>query len=318
MNDFESASIRALAFLRRTLGFQLCMVTRTEGNDWTVLHSDDRGYGVVPGDVFNWDDSFCSEMVKGLGPNIASDSSQVPAYAAAEIGRKIPIGAYIGVPLLLADGRLFGTLCGIDPQSKPDSISEHQELIELVGEMLSTILQMELRVDEEERRAERYQAQALTDALTGVYNRAGWVQLLAKEEARYQRYRQSSVVIVVDLDELKAINDRDGHAAGDVLIKRAAFALQKASRAEDIVARLGGDEFGIIGVNCDWGGGLALCERIKEALEEEGIKASYGLAVTNKTVRISEALTIADRAMYEQKRQRKSADAERLQGMHGV
>ncbi len=308
MNNFESASIRALTFLRQKLGFQLCMVTRAEGNDWTVLHSDDKGYGVVPGDVFNWDDSFCCEMVKGLGPNIAADANQVPAYAAAEIGRKIPIGAYIGVPLRIADGRLFGTLCGIDPSVQPHDISEHQELIEMLGEMLSTILQMELRVDEEERRAERFQAQALTDALTGLYNRGGWEQLLAKEEARYQRYRQSSVVIVVDLDELKTVNDLQGHAAGDSLIKRAASALQAASRAEDVVARLGGDEFGIIGVGCDLAAGQALCSRLEAALDAEGIKASYGLAVTTKTTRIAAALTIADNEMYEQKRQKKAAD----------
>ena len=307
MDGFESASKKALAFLRRKLGFQMCMVTRTEGNDWAVIHRDDQGYGVNPGDVFNWGDSFCSEMVEGNGPNIAPDSSRVPAYAAAEIGRKIPIGAYIGVPLLLSDGRLFGTLCGIDPKPQPDSLADNQDLIELVGSMLSTILQMELKADEEERRAERYQAQAMTDALTGLYNRAGWDQLLVKEEARYQRYRQSSVVIVVDLDGLKDANDRLGHAAGDALIKRAATALLKASRAEDVVARLGGDEFGIIGVNCDLEGGLAQCERMKVALESEGVNASYGLAATNKTIRISQALTIADQAMYQQKRQKKSA-----------
>lgn len=308
MNNFESASTTALTFLRQKLDFQLCMVTRAEGNDWTVLHSDDKGYGVVPGDVFNWDDSFCSEMVKGLGPNIAADANQVPAYAAAEIGRKIPIGAYIGVPLRIADGRLFGTLCGIDPSVQPHYISEHQELIEMLGEMLSTILQMELRVDEEQRRAERFQAQALTDALTGLYNRGGWEQLLSKEEARYQRYRQSSVVIVVDLDELKAVNDLQGHAAGDSLIKRAASALQAASRSEEVVARLGGDEFGIIGVGCDLAAGQALCSRLEAALDAEGIKASYGLAVTTRTTRIAAALTIADNEMYEQKRQKKAAD----------
>ncbi|AHZ77227.1 GAF sensor-containing diguanylate cyclase [Pseudomonas putida] len=247
-------------------------------------------------------------MVKGLGPNIAADANQVPAYAAAEIGRKIPIGAYIGVPLRFADGRLFGTLCGIDPSVQPDDICEHQELIEVLGEMLSTILQMELRVDEEERRAERFQAQALTDALTGLYNRGGWEQLLAKEEARYQRYRQSSVVIVVDLDELKTVNDLQGHAAGDSLIKRAASALQAASRSEDVVARLGGDEFGIIGVGCDLAAGHALCSRLEAALDAEGIKASYGLAVTTRTTRIAAALTIADNEMYEQKRQKKAAD----------
>ncbi|EKT4561862.1 sensor domain-containing diguanylate cyclase [Pseudomonas putida] len=308
MDNFESASIRALSFLRKKLCFQLCMVTRTDGNDWTVLHSDDRGYGVVAGDVFNWDDSFCSEMVKGLGPNIAADASQVPVYASALIGQKIPIGSYIGVPLRASDGSLFGTLCGIDPSAQPDDISEHQDLIELLGEMLSTILHMELRVDEEERRAERFQAQALTDALTGLYNRSGWEQLLAKEEARYQRYRQPSVVIVVDLDELKAVNDLQGHPAGDSLIKRAASALQAASRSEDVVARLGGDEFAIIGVGCDLAAGQALCSRLAAALDAEGIKASYGLAVTTRTTRIAAALTIADNEMYEQKRQKKAAD----------
>lgn len=148
----------------------------------------------------------------------------------------------------------------------------------------------------------------LTDALTGLYNRGGWEQLLAKEEARYQRYRQSSVVIVVDLDELKAVNDLQGHAAGDSLIKRAASALQAASRSEDVVARLGGDEFGIIGVGCDLAAGQALCSRLEAALDAEGIKASYGLAVTTRTTRIAAALSIADNEMYEQKRQKKAAD----------
>ena len=47
MDDFAKASTTALAFLRKKLGFQLCMVTLTEGNDWTVIHSDDTGYGIA-------------------------------------------------------------------------------------------------------------------------------------------------------------------------------------------------------------------------------------------------------------------------------
>jgi len=307
MDDFAKASTTALAFLRKKLGFQLCMVTLTEGNDWTVIHSDDTGYGIAPGDVFQWEDSFCCEMVKGNGPRVAPNSDLVQAYANAKINQNTNIGAYVGVPLLLEDGRLFGTLCGIDPEPHPANLMENQELIELLGNMLSTILQIELRADKEEQRAERYQAQVMMDELTGIYNRAGWNHLVAKEEARYRRYRHSSVVIVVDLDGLKITNDQSGHAAGDKMIKNAASALAKGSRPEDVIARLGGDEFGIIGINCDREAGLVLCERVKAALEQEGIKASLGLAYTSNSVRIADALHIADHAMYQQKRQKASA-----------
>src|SRR3546814_20381808 len=69
---------------------------------------------------------------------------------------------------------------------------------------------------------------------------------------------------------------------------------------------------------CGLEGGLALCERIKLALDSEGVKASYGLAATNKTIRISQALTIADQAMYQQKRQKKSRSDERRVGKECV
>lgn len=86
-HDFESAGKATLAFLRDRLGFGLWMVTRTEGKDWIVLQSEDHGYGVEAGHVFQWADSFCSEMIKGNGPRIAPDSDDVPAYVAAPIGR---------------------------------------------------------------------------------------------------------------------------------------------------------------------------------------------------------------------------------------
>lgn len=59
--NFESASAAVLGFLRQRLGFGLWMVTRTEGDDWIVLQSEDHGYNVKAGKVFKWADSFCSE-----------------------------------------------------------------------------------------------------------------------------------------------------------------------------------------------------------------------------------------------------------------
>jgi diguanylate cyclase len=119
LTDFETAGRSVLAFLHERFGFGLWMVTRTEGEDCIVPQAEDHGCRVTPGTVFRWADSFCSEMVKGHGPRIAPDSDVVPADAAGPIGRQVAIGAYIGVPLLNADGSLFGTLRAIDPARQP-------------------------------------------------------------------------------------------------------------------------------------------------------------------------------------------------------
>lgn len=300
--DFETAARGVLAFLHRKLGFDLWMVTRTEGDDWIVLQSEDHGYGVEPGTVFRWADSFCSRMVKGNGPRIAPRSDLVPAYAAAPIGRQVQIKAYVGLPLVFADGSLFGTLCAIHPTAQPQSILQEQELVELLGALLSTILQIELKSQEEVRRSERLQTEALSDALTGLYNRGGWDRLIGAEENRCRRYGHAAAILVVDLDGLKQVNDTKGHAAGDALILRAGSALREATRSIDIVARLGGDEFGILGVECDRAGGETLLERVRTGLNGAGVRASIGFAMRDPSAGLSEAWKTADQRMYEAKR----------------
>ena len=303
-HDFEAAGRGVLAFLHQRFGFGLWMVTRTEGEDWIVLQSEDHGYGVTPGTVFPWADSFCAEMVKGNGPRIAPDSDLIPAYAAAPIGRQISIKAYIGVPLLDADGELFGTLCAIDPSPQPEAIVKEQGMVELLAALLSTVLQAELKATHETRRSERLELNAETDSLTQLYNRRAWDRLLPMEEERCRRYGHAATVLVIDLDELKRVNDTHGHAAGDALIARAADALRKAAREVDIVARLGGDEFGVIGVECDHAGAEALLGRTRHALADAQVKASVGLATRTPSSGLKGAWEAADRLMYHEKRSR--------------
>ncbi len=304
-SDFEANARSVLAFLRRRLGFDLWMVTRTEGDNWIVLASEGHGYGVKPGGVFRWADSFCSEMVKGNGPRIAPQSELVPAYATAPIGREFKIRAYIGLPLVQSNGELFGTLCAIDPSPKPDSLVEEQELLELLAAMLSAILQSELQSEEQSRLAERLRAESLTDPLTMLYNRRGWVDLLTTEERRCRRFGHSAAVVIADLDGLKLVNDTNGHAAGDALIVRTAEALRQAVRSVDVVSRLGGDEFGILSVHCDCLGAEALSQRVRQALTEAGVAASFGISVRNPSSGLKDAWNEADRRMYEEKRARR-------------
>lgn len=298
IHDFASAGREVLSFLHERLGFGLWMVTRVEGDDWIVLQCEDHGYNVTPGTVFRWADSFCSEMVKGNGPRVAPDSNFVPAYAAAPIGRQVEIKAYVGVPLLQADGSLFGTLCAIDPARQSDAIIGEQGLIELLAALLSSILQSELKASSASRRAEQLEVELQTDPMTHLYNRRAWDQLLAKEEERCRRYGHPASILMVDLDELKRVNDTLGHAAGDALIIRAADALRRAARGIDLVARLGGDEFGLLAVECDQHGAEALVERARSALLDLQVKASIGMAIRGHSGGLTEAHTRADQLMY--------------------
>jgi diguanylate cyclase (GGDEF)-like protein len=303
---FESASRAVLGFLRGRIDMGLWMMTRTEGAEWIVLQADDRAYGIQDGAVFQWADSFCSRMVGGDGPRIAPSSAEIPVFVEALINEQAEIGAYIGVPVCKDDGSLFGTLCAIDPKEQAESLRNELPLIELCGKLLGTILSHELRTVEQERVLERSRRDAITDCLTGIFNRHGWESVIAHEEARASRYGSPTGIAVLDLDNLKEINDTQGHAAGDDLLRRTAQVLNSAVRQGDIVARFGGDEFGVLCVECN---GLELnnvVDRIREALAHAGIMASIGWATRQPQLGLQHAVREADRSMYQEKASRRS------------
>ena len=302
---FQSASKEVLRYLHERLGFSLWMVTRTEGRDWIVLQAEDHGYSVNAGDVFQWADSFCSRMVQGKGPRIAPRSCEVPAYAEAEIGNQVPIGAYIGVPLNREDGELFGTLCAIDPHPQSEEIADELNQIEMMARLLETILESEFKANQEARRAERAEAQAMSDSLTGLFNRRGWDRLIAAEEERCRKYAHPAVIVSLDLDDLKKTNDDVGHSSGDLLLQETARVLRENVRKQDIVARVGGDEFLILAIECSELGGSELVERLRKVLEAEGVMASLGFGFRKPAENLLDACLIADKTMYECKRQRK-------------
>lgn len=307
--DFESASRTVLAYLHNRLGFDLWMVTRTEGADWIVLQTEDHGYGVKEGTVFFWADSFCSRMVLNLGPRIAPCVADVPAYVEAPIGLQVPIGAYIGVPLLRNNGDLFGTLCAIDPTPKDDTIRHEIGLVELFARLLSTVLAADFQRLEDARRLEQYRQQAQTDALTGLLNRHAWHERLAIEEARTKRYGCQAFMVMIDIDGLKTINEQAGRHTGDELLVRAAQTLQKMSGEREVLARIGGDEFAILSLECSAQDGDTLINRISQSLLENCIAASVAGVSCNAQAGFAAALKTADIALYTQKMRRQTETA---------
>ena len=126
--------------------------------------------------------------------------------------------------------------------------------------------------------------QAVTDGLTGLYNRRYFEEYISKEVTRSVRQKQPFSVIGIDLDFLKQINDKFGHAYGDVAIKTVANVLKNNARSIDVAARMGGEEFNILLPGIDSTGALAAAERIRKAIEEKEvdtighINASVGVA----------------------------------------
>lgn len=306
IKDFESASREVLDFLHKRFGFELWMVTRTEGEDYIVLSTEEHGYDIHPGQVFRWEDTFCVRMMRGEGPRVAPDVSKVPAYMAAPGGQSMAIGTYVGVPLVREDGSYFGTLCGIDPHPHSEDLVKDQALVELLASLLGRILDSELKTLDEVRRADRLDAAANRDSLTGLFNRRGWEMLLAQEEERCARYANPATVVSIDLDDLKLTNDTQGHDAGDDLLRRAAKAIQEATRSSDVTARLGGDEFAILAPECDAAAGGMLMARLEGALSAHNVRASIGMAVRRHDKGLPEAVKEADGEMYRVKKVRKA------------
>lgn len=108
---------------------------------------------------------------------------------------------------------------------------------------------------------------ANTDALTGLANRRHFMDALARELDRSQRYDRPLSLILLDLDHFKRVNDTYGHAAGDSVLKATADVMRSVCRDVDLPARLGGEELAILLPETRTGGASALAERLRERLE---------------------------------------------------
>lgn len=151
--------------------------------------------------------------------------------------------------------------------------------------------------------------QAVTDPMTGLYNRRYFSSYIVQEVERSSRLKQPFSLITLDLDHLKQINDTFGHSIGDEAICTIAHVLKKNARNIDISVRFGGEEFGILLPGIDSKGAMVAAERLRVAIEKESVKevghvtASIGVATfLEHTDNIDELMEIVDQAMYRAKK----------------
>ena len=117
------------------------------------------------------------------------------------------------------------------------------------------------------------------DALTGLANRRAFEMALAREADRVARSGEPALLLVLDIDHFKRVNDTYGHAAGDEVIRAVALALLDSVRPMDLVARVGGEEFAIILPNCGSAFGQTVAERVRRRIESTPVQVSATLQV---------------------------------------
>jgi len=155
--------------------------------------------------------------------------------------------------------------------------------------------------------------QAVRDALTGLYGKQVFWAFLEKEFHRARRYAYALAIVVIDMDNLKAINDDRGHLAGDAAIRAVGCVMQSSRRGSDVAVRFGGDEFVLLLPQTDLAGAQVVAERVRQSVENANmdhagnalsLTVSLGLASTDSCpVRTSEELfELADAACRDAKR----------------
>lgn len=230
---------------------------------------------------------------------------------------------------------------------RPDEIriAEHGELVSLL-----TVVVEHLREDDadrcDDRRSRRAAAQralaaaigaerqladlrqriasleklAVTDELTGLLNRRGFETELDRALALARRHGVTGMLIYIDLDSFKMINDSYGHGAGDEVLCQVAALLRNSVRTTDVVGRLGGDEFAVLMTHASHSGGLKRARTLGRLLNSAivcwqgnpiAVRASLGWAAYGPGDDDRDLLARADATMYRSKRGRMATTAQR-------
>jgi len=186
------------------------------------------------------------------------------------------------------------------------------KLLESNQELEDNLLYTQYRVHEQAQEIDSARREARTDSLTGVANRKAFDEKLHVSVGAYQRMETPFVLVLIDVDHFKRVNDSHGHQAGDRILETLGAAMREVVREGDFVARLGGDEFGIILPHTDMEVGYSVAQRIHGKVAEEtshlshsGNQLSVGLSVGVAAVRPSDTsesiYARADEALYKSK-----------------
>ncbi len=201
---------------------------------------------------------------------------------------------------------VFSSLLGdiVERKRAEELIESHASVTEIVNKQLHNEIAHRKRLEEELR------VLSITDPLTNLYNRRGFLVLGEQQIKLAQRNKQDVVIIFADLDQLKWINDHLGHLQGDLALIEVAKIFRASFRESDIIARIGGDEFIVLAIQAKKEFANSLITKFQKELKKHNVEArgyslslSIGIAICDAEhpCDIDELLARADGMMYKQK-----------------
>jgi len=173
---------------------------------------------------------------------------------------------------------------------------------------IKTHLSLRRLIKEKNQLIQKLDSLSRIDPLTGLSNRRDVMEVLNNEQSRYERYRETFVIIMGDIDFFKKVNDQHGHDAGDFILKGVASTLKKEIRKVDFLSRWGGEEFLAVLPQTNLVGGTKVSELMCKAIQGEKFKfngkdfsvtMSFGVSChTGEEMKLDELLKIADERLY--------------------
>ncbi len=209
--------------------------------------------------------------------------------------------------------------------ARADVAGLNGELAAAIGKLKSAARAAERKLADQNTRITQLEQISTTDELTGILNRRGFEEEFRRVLARARRHDEEGVLVYVDLDGFKPVNDTHGHAAGDEVLRQVGRILIDSVRGSDSVARIGGDEFCVLLVKTSRQYGTERAEALNRAMNSAvvswnerqiAIRASCGLQAFTARDNAKELLSCADAAMYRIKRFKETHGRQRHLPVH--
>ncbi|HSS19286.1 MAG TPA: diguanylate cyclase [Pyrinomonadaceae bacterium] len=254
-----------------------------------------------------------SGNVLETGKALVVGDMEIEGLTPAPAEHKYQTKSFISYPITIT-GRRIGVLNVADKTGAKKFDDIDLNLLDIIGPQIAVALE---RAEWQER-ATQFQLMSITDPLTGLLNRRYLEERLTDELNRSQRYNYHTSCLMIDIDDFKTYNDRNGHQAGDVALKITAHALKSALRSADVACRYGGEEFCILlpQTTLSEAGGIA--ERMRQKVADKvypfgasqptgNVTISIGVSTFARHIDTAEKIiAAADRALYSAKTQGKN------------
>jgi len=286
---FERQVMRILQLGCGHFDLEIGMLSRIIGDRLEILHlAAPARAAVKKHDVFPLKDTFCSLVVRAKQPvgfkHVSrGEHRHHPAHLA--FGAEV----YLGAPVIVVEGEVFGTLCFLSPRPRARSFDDVDfDTLRLMANWVT--VEIHRRRTEEALRAATAELLHLTrlDPLTELLNRRGMQDALARVAERVRKGDPPFTALLVDLDGFKQVNDRHGHAAGDRVLQETARRIRNAVRPTDVVARIGGDEFLLALPGHSAAQALRLAERVRRAVAAAPVETDRGPVSITASIGVAE------------------------------